>query len=130
MAFREDLKPDRLVALEDEVLALWDAERTFEATVEARKGAPRWVFYDGPPTANGKPGIHHLISRTIKDFACRRKTMQGFLVERKAGWDTHGLPVEIEAEKALGLEGKDAIERLGIAKFNAVCRESVFRYMA
>src|SRR5262245_9100415 len=130
MPFREDMKPDRLVALEEEVLATWAAEKTFAASVAARAGAPRWVFYDGPPTANGKPGLHHLISRTIKDFACRRASMKGFLVERKAGWDTHGLPVEVETEKRLGLEGKDAIERLGVAEFNRACRESVFSYLA
>ncbi len=130
MPFREDLKPDRIVPLEEEILGKWDAEKTFEASVAARAGAQPWVFYDGPPTANGMPGIHHLLSRTIKDFACRLMTMRGRLVERKAGWDTHGLPVEIETEKRLGLEGKDAIERLGVAKFNQACRESVFKYLA
>ena len=129
MPFREDLKPDRLVALEEEVLALWEKEKTFERVLAARAKAKQWVFYEGPPTANGKPGLHHVLSRAVKDLACRWKTMQGFLVERKGGWDTHGLPVEIEVEKKLGLTGKKAIEDLGIARFNALCRESVFGYL-
>jgi isoleucyl-tRNA synthetase len=133
MAFREIRS---LVEEEEKTLALWESEGTFERVLEARRreaaADPKrvWVFYDGPPTANGKPGLHHLIARSIKDFACRLKTMEGRLVERKAGWDTHGLPVEIEAEKTLGLQGKEAIERMGIAAFNAVCRESVFKYLA
>ena len=127
--FREDLKPERILALEEEILALWGHEKTFEATLKARAGSPRFVFYEGPPTANGKPGIHHVLARSVKDFACRLHTMKGFLVERKGGWDTHGLPVEIEAEKALNVAGKKAIEELGIEKFNAECRTSVFRYL-
>ena len=130
MPFRDDLRPDRLVALEEETLRLWDAEKTFEASLAARRGARPFVFFEGPPTANGKPGLHHVLARGLKDFACRLKTMQGHLVERKAGWDTHGLPVEITAETRLGLEGKDAIERMGIAEFNRVCRESVFEFLA
>lgn len=127
MSFREDLRPDRILALEEEILARWQAERTFESILERRRSAPRWVFYEGPPTANGRPGVHHVLARAAKDFACRLKTMQGLLVERRAGWDTHGLPVEIETERRLGLEGKKAIEELGIAEFNAQCRASVFR---
>ncbi|MCC7139229.1 MAG: isoleucine--tRNA ligase [Planctomycetes bacterium] len=130
MALREDIRPDRLVALEEEVLGLWASENTFLRSLEARRGARAFHFYDGPPTANGKPGMHHLISRSIKDLVCRWKTMQGFYVERKAGWDTHGLPVEVEAEKKLGLAGKDAIEKLGVAVFNKACRESVFTYLS
>jgi len=129
MPFRDDVRPDRLVPLEEELLGIWDAEKTFEASLHARRGAKPFVFYEGPPTANGKPGLHHVLSRSIKDFACRLQTMKGRLVERKAGWDTHGLPVEIAAEKKLGFEGKEAIEKFGIAKFNAVCRESVFEYL-
>jgi len=129
MAFREDLKPDRLVALEEEILALWAKEQTFEKVLEARRGGPRWVFYEGPPTANGRPGLHHVLSRGVKDLRCRFKTMQGHLVERKGGWDTHGLPVELEVEKKLGLNGKRAIEEMGIAKFNELCRTSVFHYL-
>ena len=96
--------------------------------LDARDGAPHFVFYEGPPTANGKPGIHHVMARTVKDLFCRYKTMQGFRVDRKAGWDTHGLPVEIEVEKQLGLKGRDAVEAYGLAKFNAACRASVLTY--
>ncbi|MFP5354841.1 MAG: class I tRNA ligase family protein, partial [Gemmatimonadota bacterium] len=114
--------------LEQELLARWREERLFERTLEARAGSPRFVFYDGPPTANGRPGIHHVFARTVKDLFCRHRTMTGHLVARKAGWDTHGLPVEIEVEKALGLSGKPDIEAFGVEAFNARCRESVWTY--
>ncbi|MCC6928527.1 MAG: isoleucine--tRNA ligase [Gemmatimonadaceae bacterium] len=114
--------------LEQEVLARWRAERLFEQTLAARAGSPPFVFYDGPPTANGRPGIHHVFARTVKDLFCRHRTMTGHLVDRKAGWDTHGLPVEIEVEKALGLTGKPDIEAYGVEAFNAKCRESVWTY--
>ena len=99
--FKEFSQPDA----ERKVLAFWDTYRVFHEShdLAVREGRPQFVFYEGPPTANGRPGIHHVISRTIKDLVCRYKTMQGFRVDRKAGWDTHGLPVEIEVEKALGL---------------------------
>ncbi|WP_412068209.1 isoleucine--tRNA ligase [Rubrivirga sp. IMCC43871] len=116
------------VAVEEAVLAQWAAADTFRQSLAIREGAPHFVFYEGPPTANGKPGIHHVMARTIKDLFCRYKTMQGFRVDRKAGWDTHGLPVEIEVEKELGLEGRDAIEAFGIAEYNAACRASVLKY--
>ncbi|MEO0557715.1 MAG: isoleucine--tRNA ligase [Bacteroidota bacterium] len=116
------------VAVEEEILARWEAEDTFAQSLAIREGAPHFVFHEGPPTANGKPGIHHVMARTIKDLFCRYKTMQGFRVDRKAGWDTHGLPVEIEVEKELGLEGRHAVEEYGIAEYNAKCRESVLRY--
>lgn len=115
-------------ALEREVLALWEREDLLRATLEARRGAPAFVFYEGPPTANGRPGIHHVLSRSLKDAVCRFWTMRGRRVLRKAGWDTHGLPVELEVEKALGLESKQDIERYGIARFNEECRRSVFTY--
>lgn len=114
--------------LEEEILKFWKENKIFEKSLEIRKDSPRFVFYEGPPTANGRPGIHHVISRTIKDLVCRYKTMQGFLVERKAGWDTHGLPVELEVEKELKLENKAKILEYGIAKFNQKCKESVFKY--
>ncbi len=114
--------------MEKRILAFWDRENTFHKSIQIRKDAPDFVFYEGPPTANGKPGIHHVISRTIKDLVCRYKTMRGFKVERKAGWDTHGLPVEIEVEKELGLDSKAKVEEYGIDKFNAECQKSVFRY--
>ncbi len=115
-------------AAEEETLAWWDAHDVFEQSLAIREGAPHFVFYEGPPTANGKPGIHHVMARTIKDLFCRYKTMKGFRVDRKAGWDTHGLPVEIEVEKELGLEGRHQVEEYGVAEYNAKCRESVLRY--
>jgi isoleucyl-tRNA synthetase len=101
---------------------------TFTKSVEVRSGAPRFVFFEGPPTANGHPGTHHVLARTVKDSVCRYKTMRGFLVERKAGWDTHGLPVEIEVEKQLSLESKEDIEKYGVAEFTKKCLDSVFMY--
>ena len=97
-------------------------------SLKTREGHPSFVFYEGPPSANGMPGIHHVMARTIKDVICRYKTLQGFLVERKAGWDTHGLPVEIEVEKLLGLDGKDQIENYGLEPFIKKCKESVWKY--
>lgn len=117
-----------LPEIEKEILKYWDENKIFEKSVEARNPDNPFIFYEGPPTANGRPGIHHVISRTIKDFVCRYKTMEGFRVERKAGWDTHGLPVEIEVEKELGFKTKDDIEKYGVDKFNAKCKESVWRY--
>ena len=113
---------------EARVADFWEKNSIFEKSVEARKTSPRYIFYEGPPTANGLPHIGHALARTIKDAVCRYKTMKGFLVERKAGWDTHGLPVELEVEKGLGISTKNEIERLGIEKFNAECRKSVFKY--
>ncbi len=115
--------------LENKILDFWKANRIFEKSIEARSTAPRYIFYEGPPTANGNPGIHHVLSRVFKDVIPRYKTMKGFCVPRKAGWDTHGLPVELEVEKMLGFNGKSQIEEYGIAKFNALCRESVFKYV-
>ncbi|MGD2069339.1 MAG: isoleucine--tRNA ligase [Gemmatimonadota bacterium] len=120
--------PDSLQALEEEVLERWREEDLFRRTLEATADGEPFVFYEGPPTANGQPGLHHIISRTIKDLVCRYRTMQGRHVTRIAGWDTHGLPVEIEAERKLGISGKPEIEAVGIARFNEACRESVFTY--
>ena len=114
--------------LEQEVLGRWTADGVFAASQAARADAPAWVFYEGPPTANGRPGIHHVFARTIKDLFCRHRTMRGFHVPRKAGWDTHGLPVEIEVEKSLGISGKADIEQVGVDEFNRRCRESVWTY--
>src|SRR5204863_5598313 len=125
----EPLPPDRPAdALERELLALWEQERLFEQTLARNADAPSFVFFEGPPTANGRPGIHHVFSRTIKDLFCRYQVMQGRSVTRIAGWDTHGLPVEIEVEKKLALSGKKDIEAYGVAEFNRLCRESVFTY--
>jgi isoleucyl-tRNA synthetase len=117
-------------ALELAVLEAWRAEGLFRRTLDATRDGPPFVFYEGPPTANGKPGIHHVFARTIKDLICRYQAMQGRAVTRIAGWDTHGLPVEIEVEKELGIRGKPDIERLGVAEFNRRCKDSVFRYKA
>jgi isoleucyl-tRNA synthetase len=114
--------------IEAELLEYWEDQDIFEKCVGQREGRPNFTFYEGPPTANGRPGIHHILGRTIKDVFCRYKTLKGFQVMRKAGWDTHGLPVEIEVEKALGLDGREQIESYGIAEFNAACRESVQKY--
>lgn len=113
---------------EKDLREYWESINLLSLSVEKRADAKPFVFYEGPPTANGKPGIHHVISRTLKDYVCRYKTMQGFQVKRKAGWDTHGLPVEIEVEKKLGLSSKQDIEKYGIREFNEKCRESVFEY--
>src|SRR3954465_8757150 len=127
----EPLPPDRPAdAIEQELLAQWEQERLFEQQLAANADSPTFVFFEGPPTANGRPGIHHVFARTIKDLFCRYRAMKGFRVERKAGWDTHGLPVEIEVEKQLGISGKQQIEAIGVAEFNRLCRESVFRYRA
>jgi len=114
--------------LEAEVLELWRSRKIFEKSVEIRAGQPTYVFYEGPPTANGRPGVHHVQARAYKDLFPRYKTMRGFQVPRKAGWDCHGLPVEIEVEKKLGFSGKKAIEDYGIEPFNRQCRESVMEY--
>ena len=127
----EPLPPDRPAdALEQELLAQWEQERLFDQQLAANAESPSFVFFEGPPTANGRPGIHHVFARTIKDLFCRHRAMKGYRVERKAGWDTHGLPVEIEVEKQLGISGKQQIEAIGVAEFNRLCRESVFRYRA
>ncbi len=113
---------------EEELAAYWDDINLLEKSISTRANCRPFVFYEGPPTANGRPGIHHVISRTLKDSVCRYKTMEGYMVKRKAGWDTHGLPVEIEVEKQLKLTSKQDIERYGIEAFNKKCRESVFAY--
>ena len=115
--------------LEAEILAYWEKGNIFKRSIEERPASSPFVFYEGPPTANGRPGVHHALSRTIKDLVCRYQTMKGHRVVRKAGWDTHGLPVEIEVEHQLGLDGKDQIEHYGIAAFNEQCRKSVFKYL-
>lgn len=113
---------------ESEILDFWRNNSIFEKSLEARKGAKKFVFFEGPPTANGRPGIHHFLGRAFKDLFCRYKAMRGFLVSRKAGWDTHGLPVEIEVEKELGFKNKKDIEEYGIDRFNKKAKESVWKY--
>lgn len=117
-----------LPALEQEILARWSAEQAFERSVSLREGAEPFVFYEGPPSANGMPGIHHVISRTLKDLVCRYKTMKGFQVKRKGGWDTHGLPIELGVEKELGITKEDIGKKITVAEYNQKCREAVLRF--
>ncbi len=117
-----------LPSIEQEILAKWDAEQAFEKSVELREGATPFVFYEGPPSANGLPGIHHVISRTLKDLVCRYKTMKGFEVKRKGGWDTHGLPIELGVEKELGITKEDIGKKITVEAYNKKCREAVMRY--
>lgn len=114
--------------LDHQVLHFWHANSIFRRSLEQSEGRPEWVFYEGPPTANGMPGAHHIEARVFKDVFPRYKTMKGFHVARKAGWDCHGLPVELAVERELGFSGKQDIEKYGIAEFNARCRESVTRH--
>jgi isoleucyl-tRNA synthetase len=118
-----------LPAMEQEVLERWRERDVFAASLKGREGAPQWVFYEGPPTANGPPGSHHVLARVFKDIYPRFQTMRGFRVERKGGWDCHGLPVEIAVEEQLGIKSKMEIEEYGIERFNAQCRESVFTFL-
>src|SRR3954471_15542556 len=111
--------------LEEQVLARWKERDVFKESVRRRSGAEPYVFWEGPPTANGKPGVHHVLSRAFKDIFPRFKTMRGFRVERKGGWDCHGLPVEIAVQQQLGITSKQEIEEYGIAEFNAKCRAAV-----
>ncbi len=127
---RRDVDPrQELPALEQQVLERWRERDVFAESLRRREGAERWVFYEGPPTANGPPGSHHVLSRVFKDIYPRFQTMRGFLVERKGGWDCHGLPVEIAVESELGIRSKAEIEAYGIGDFNERCRASVFRYL-
>jgi isoleucyl-tRNA synthetase len=117
-----------LSVINQEVLAFWKEHRIFEKSVESRKGQPTFVFNEGPPSANGKPGIHHVMSRTIKDIFCRYKTLKGYQVKRKAGWDTHGLPVELSVESEMGITKEDIGTTISIEEFNAACRKDVLKY--
>src|SRR5271166_4309667 len=128
---RREVDPRQsLPALEQEVLERWRERDVFAESLRMREGAPHWVFYEGPPTANGPPGSHHVLSRVFKDIYPRFQTMRGFRVERKGGWDCHGLPVEIAVEQKLGITSKAEIEdRVGIERFNAQCRASVFTFL-
>ncbi|UCC59575.1 MAG: class I tRNA ligase family protein, partial [Dehalococcoidia bacterium] len=115
--------------LEQGVLSFWKKQRIFERSVEEREGGPEYVLYDGPPTANASPGIHHVLARVFKDLFPRYKTMKGYYAPRRAGWDTHGLPVELEVENELGLTSKPEIEAYGVAEFNKRCRQNVLKYV-
>ena len=117
-----------LSGVNKEVLKRWAEGDIFHKSLEIREGAPSFVFYEGPPSANGMPGIHHVIARSIKDIFCRYKTMKGFQVKRKAGWDTHGLPVELGVEKALGITKEDIGKKITVAEYNAACRKDVMKF--
>ena len=129
MSLYPEYKKLDLPGISEEVLNYWESDRTFSKSVESRPASKPWVFYEGPPSANGLPGIHHVMARAIKDIFCRFKTLQGFQVKRKAGWDTHGLPVEVEVCKELGIHSKEEIENFGIEPFIQKCQASVWRYM-
>jgi len=128
MAFKKVDPQQSFPELEQEIIKFWQENKIFEKSLEKESPKGKFVFYEGPPTANGRPGIHHILARSFKDLIPRYKTMQGYAVKRRAGWDTHGLPVEIEVEKQLGISGKKQIEEYGVAKFNEKCRESVWTY--
>ena len=117
-----------LPQINQDVLKLWNDEHLFERSIEERAGAVPFVFFEGPPSANGMPGIHHVMARTIKDIFCRYKTMKGFRVERKAGWDTHGLPVELGVEKSLGITKEDIGHKISVDEYNDSCRREVMKF--
>src|SRR5688572_7156295 len=124
----KEFKHLNLPSIEKDILSRWETEETFRKSVTLREGARPFVFYEGPPSANGMPGIHHVISRTLKDMVCRYKTMQGYKVERKGGWDTHGLPIELGVEKELGITKEDIGIKISVEEYNQKCREAVLRY--
>jgi len=117
-----------LSQINKEILEAWEKNKTFSQSIETRKGNPAYVFYEGPPSANGMPGIHHVMARTIKDIFCRYKTLQGFVVDRKAGWDTHGLPVELGVEKNLGITKEDIGTKITVEEYNSACRKDVMKF--
>ena len=129
MSFKPVSSKLEATTMEEAILKQWKKDKIFEKTISSREGGPEYVFYEGPPTANGKPGVHHVLARAFKDMFPRYKIMRGYHVSRRGGWDTHGLPVEIEVEKKHGFKNKQQIEEYGIAKFNAECKKSAFDYI-
>jgi isoleucyl-tRNA synthetase len=127
MKYKEYKKLD-LPNVAREVLDTWKKENTFEKSIDNRQGAKDFVFYEGPPSANGLPGIHHVMARSIKDIFCRYKTLKGYRVKRKAGWDTHGLPIELSVEKTLGITKEDIGKKISIEEYNKACRKEVMKY--
>ncbi|MBO5843580.1 MAG: class I tRNA ligase family protein, partial [Bacteroidales bacterium] len=123
-----EYKQLNLTQISDEILSKWQIENTFEQCLKLREGAKPFIFFEGPPSANGQPGIHHVMARTIKDIFCRYKTQKGFYVARKAGWDTHGLPVELGVEKQLGITKEDIGKKISVDEYNAACRNEVMKY--
>ena len=124
----KEIKNLTQVQIEQEIAQFWKSEQVFENCITTREGKTPYVFYEGPPSANGKPGIHHVLSRSIKDVFCRFKTLQGYQVKRKGGWDTHGLPIELSVEKTLGITKKDIGTKISVAEYNKKCREEVMKY--
>ena len=127
MSFKEYKSLD-LIQISDDVLRFWDKDKTFEKSISSRNDSKRFVFFEGPPSANGKPGIHHVMARALKDIFCRYKTLKGFKVERKAGWDTHGLPIELGVEKELGISKEDIGTKISIEDYNKSCKDAVMKY--
>ena len=127
MPFKEYKSLD-LIQISDDVLSFWDKDKTFEKSISSRSDSKRFVFFEGPPSANGKPGIHHVMARALKDIFCRYKTLKGFKVERKAGWDTHGLPIELGVEKQLGISKEDIGSKISIEDYNKSCKDAVMKY--
>jgi isoleucyl-tRNA synthetase len=125
--YKEYKKLD-LPTIDREILEFWEREKIFERSIEERDQENSFVFYEGPPSANGKPGIHHVMARTIKDMFCRFQTLNGKRVERKGGWDTHGLPIELSVEKELGITKEDIGTKISVDDYNRACRETVMRY--
>jgi isoleucyl-tRNA synthetase len=123
-----EYKQLNLAEVSKEILQVWEQEDLFHKSIETREGNPSFLFFEGPPSANGMPGIHHVMARTIKDTFCRFKTMQGYQVKRKAGWDTHGLPVELGVEKLLGITKEDIGKKISVDEYNAACRREVMKY--
>ena len=123
-----EYKDFNLSAINKEMQEKWKKEKTFEMSLDKTKGNTPYIFYEGPPSANGLPGIHHVISRAIKDIICRYKTLKGYFVERKAGWDTHGLPVELSVETSLGITKEDIGEKISVSDYNNTCKKEVLRY--
>src|SRR4029450_3241653 len=117
-----------LSEIDKEILKFWEEEKIFDKSISTRAGQQPFVFYEGPPSANGLPGIHHVLSRTIKDIFCRYKTLRNFQVKRKSGWDTHGLPVELSVEKMLGIRKDDIGSKISVEEYNSICREEVMKY--
>ena len=129
MAFKE-YKRLNLSQIAKEVLTDWESNHSFKKSIDLRQGAPKFVFYEGPPSANGLPGIHHVMARAIKDIFCRYKTQKGFKVDRKAGWDTHGLPIELGVEKQLGITKEDIGTKISVEDYNTACRCSVVCFVS
>ncbi|RYE40214.1 MAG: hypothetical protein EOP48_24940 [Sphingobacteriales bacterium] len=127
MKYKEQKNID-LAKVGEEILSYWKENEIFKASIETREGKPSFTFFEGPPSANGTPGIHHVMARTIKDIFCRYKTTKGFQVKRKGGWDTHGLPVELQVEKELGITKEDIGKKISIEEYNKKCREAVMKY--